>query len=264
MKIKEVTQYLEERFPLRLQEDFDNCGVQCGDVEQDITGVLVCFEMTEKVIEEALSMNANLVISHHPLMLKRGICKIEPKDRVGRVICKALEHRMVLYSMHTNLDSAAGGGNDLFAEKLGLCETRVLVPTHHGDLADKNGLGRIGSLPTEMSMPQFLKYVKEKMDLQVVRYRGNNDKPIRTVAVCGGGGSSFIEDALAAGADAYVSGDIKYHDFFRADEKMLIADIGHYEGEFFIKEIIYKVIKEKFSTFAASISKMDILEVMYL
>lgn len=84
------------------------------------------------------------------------------------------------------------------------------------------------------------------------------------VAVCGGGGSSFIEDALAAGADAYVSGDIKYHDFFRADEKMLIADIGHYEGEFFIKEIIYKVIKEKFSTFAASISKMDILEVMYL
>lgn len=264
MKIKEVTQYLEERFPLRLQEDFDNCGVQCGDVEQEITGVLVCFEMTEKVIEEALSMNANLVISHHPLMLKRGICKIEPKDRVGRVILKALENRMVLYSMHTNLDSAEGGGNDLFAEKLGLCDTRVLVPTHYDDLAEKNGLGRIGTLPTEMSMQQFLQYVKEKMNLQVVRYRGNSDKIIRTVAVCGGGGSSFIEDALAAGADAYVSGDIKYHDFFRADEKMLIADIGHYEGEFFIKEIIYKVIKEKFSTFAASISKMDILEVMYL
>lgn len=264
MKIKEVTQYMEERFPLRLQEDFDNCGVQCGDVEQEITGVLVCFEMTEKVIEEAISLNANLVISHHPLMLRRGICKIEPKDRVGRVICTALAHRMVLYSMHTNIDSAEGGGNDVFAEKLELQNVRVLVPTHHSDLAEKNGLGRIGQLPVEMPMPEFLRYVKEKMNLQVIRYHGNTEKMVKTVAVCGGGGASFIEDAFAAGADAYVSGDIKYHDFFRADGKMLIADIGHYEGEFFIKEIIYKVIKEKFATFAASISKMDILEVMYL
>ena len=94
MKIIDVTQYLEERFPLCLQEDFDNCGVQCGDVEQEITGALVCFEMSDKVIDEAIEKGANLVISHHPLILRRGICKIEPKDRVGKIICKALEHRM--------------------------------------------------------------------------------------------------------------------------------------------------------------------------
>lgn len=264
MKIKEITTYLEQRFPLCLQEEFDNCGIQCGDDEQEITGVLVCFEMSEKVIDEALSMNANLVISHHPLMLKRGICKIQPKDRVGKVICKALAHNMVLYSMHTNIDSAEGGGNDLFAEKLALTTPKVLVPCKQPELSDKNGLGRIGTLPTPMSALDFLHYVKDRMGLQVLRYYGDEQKTIHTVAVCGGGGASFIEDALAAGADAYVSGDIKYHDFFKSNDNMLIADIGHYEGEFFIKEIIYKAIKEKFSTFAASISKMDNLEIMYL
>lgn len=264
MKIREVTDYLELRFPLCLQEDFDNCGVQCGDVEQEITGVLVCFEMSEKVIEEALAMNANLVISHHPLMLRKGICKIEPKDRVGRVLCKALGNNMVLYSMHTNIDSAEGGGNDVFAEKLGLQEVKVLVPTPVSDLAEKNGLGRIGRLPQPMKRDDFLLYVKEKMNLQVIRYYGSEEQIIETVAVCGGGGASFIEDAMGAGADAYVTGDIKYHDFFRADKKLLIADIGHYEGEFYIKEIIYKAIKEKFTTFAAEISKMDFLEICYL
>jgi dinuclear metal center YbgI/SA1388 family protein len=266
MKIKSVLDYLEQRFPLSLQEDFDNCGVQCGDVEQEITGALVCFEMSEKVIEEALSMNANLVISHHPLILRRGICKIEPKDRVGGIICKALEHKMVLYSMHTNIDSAAGGGNDAFAERLGLTDVRVLVPAagEQTDGSARNGLGRIGRLPQAMSTVEFLKFVKEKMNLSVIRYNGSVDRTIERVAVCGGGGSSFIEDALASGADAYVTGDIKYHDFFRPNGKMLLADIGHYEGEYFIREIIYKEVTEKFPIFAAAISKMDKLEIEYL
>ena len=266
MKIQEVIQYLESRFPLHLQEDFDNCGVQCGDVEREITGVVVCFEMTEKVIEEAIQANANLVISHHPIMLRRGICKIEPKDRVGGIICKALENKMVLYSMHTNIDSAAGGGNDAFAERLGLLDATVLLPAqgeaHDGSAL--NGLGRIGLLPKPMSIKDFLQYVKKKMDLTVIRYNGSVNKTIEKVAVCGGGGASFIEDALAAGADAYVTGDIKYHDFFRPNGKMLLADIGHYEGEFFIREIIYKEIKEKFPIFATAISKMDKLEIEYI
>lgn len=365
MKIKEVTNHLEKRFPLYLQEDFDNCGVQCGDVNQEITGALICFEMSETVIEEAIEKGANLVISHHPLMLKRGICKIEPTDRVGRVICKALEHKMVLYSMHTNIDSADGGGNDAFVEKLGLQNASVLVPhtglyrkvivfipsSHSKQLIEKLseigcgiqgnydhcsyvmqgeghfrpneqaqpfigsaaadetveeervemifpanlqrkvistiyenhpyeepafdiikmenpsrtiGLGRVGMLPNPMKTEDFLHYVKEKMNLQTIRYYGDPEKVIQKVAVCGGGGASFIEAARGAGADAYVTGDIKYHDFFRADKQMLIADIGHYEGEHFIKEIIYKEVKENFTTFAAEISKMDNLEILYI
>ena len=263
MKIVDVTHYLEEKFPLRLQEDFDNCGVQCGDVEQEITGALVCFEMSDKVIEEAIELGANLVISHHPLMLRRGICKIEPKDRVGKIICKALRHDLVLYSMHTNIDSVEGGGNDAFAERLGLENVEVLVANESG-LPGQNGLGRVGTLPAAMPATDFLHYVKERMGLQTLRYYGDMTRPIQRVALCGGGGSSFIETPLAPGAAPYVPGDIKYHDFFRANRQMLIADIGHYEGEYFIKEIIYKALKEKFATFAASISKSDILEIMYL
>ena len=173
---------------------------------------------------------------------------------------------MVLYSMHTNIDSAEGGGNDAFAERLGLTDVRVLVPAagEQTDGSARNGLGRIGQLPQPMPEGEFLHYVKERMGLKTLRYISGGGKTIRTVAVCGGGGSSFIEDALAAGADAYVTGDIKYHDFFRPNGKMLLADIGHYEGEYFIREIIYKEITEKFPIFAAAISKMDKLEIEYL
>ena len=128
MQIKEIITHLERRFPLSLQEDFDNCGVQCGDVCQEATGVMVCFEMSLSIIEEAVSQGANLVISHHPMMLKRGIQKIVPTDRVGEIICKALEHKVVLYAMHTNIDSAEGGGNDAFAQRIGLQHCEVLVP----------------------------------------------------------------------------------------------------------------------------------------
>ena len=364
MVIKQITQFLEQKFPLYLQEDFDNCGVQCGDVRQEITGVMVCFEMSEQVIDEAIAEGCNLVISHHPLILKRGITKILPTDRVGAMICKALAHNMVLYSMHTNIDSGVGGGNDVFAEKLELQNVKVLEPhkglyrklvvfvpkenaealksalfeigcgvqgnydscgyTLHGQgqfrpleganphIGEENrlehveeeriemiyptglqrtvvqtiyehhpyeepafdllplenesrtiGLGRIGELPKEMSVSEFLEFLKDKIGFEHCRYAGDPTKLIRKVALCGGGGSSFIDLAIASGADAYVSGDFKYHDFFKSHSGTLLVDIGHYEGEFFIKNIIHQQIKENFSNFAALISKMEKVEVKY-
>ena len=362
MKISEVLSFLEEKYPLHYQEDFDNCGVQCGDKEQEITGVLVCFEMSEETIDEAIRRNANLVISHHPLILRKGIFKIEPTNRVGRVICKALENKMVLYSMHTNLDSAEGGVNDTFAAKLGLENVKVLSPIdaglckiaffvpadHAGSVCDalfeagcgrignydhcayklsgtgtfrpndaahpfigkagvtesveeeriemvfpehlqkkvietlyqshpyeepafdiyrientnrKVGLGRIGELPEAMPAKIFLLKLKETFGLQMVRYYGNDEGFVRRVAVLGGGGSSFIGQAMAAGADLYITGDIKYHDFHSADRRMLIADIGHFESEHFIKEIIYNELKENFNTFAVSLSEVEKLQI---
>ena len=364
MTIKEVTTYLEQKFPLYLQEDFDNCGVQCGNVNQEIIGVMVCFEMSEQIIDEAIANGCNMVISHHPLILKRGITKILPTDRVGAMICKALAHNMVLYSMHTNIDSGEGGGNDAFAERLGLQNVKVLDPqkglyrklvvfvpsadaeklknalfaigcgvqgnydscayTINGggqfrpldganpylgqegtlekveearieviyptslqravlqtiyenhpyeepafdllpleNVSRTIGLGRIGELPEAMSAVDFLKYLKEKMELSHFRYSGAGDRMIRKVAVCGGGGSGFIDLAIASGADAYVSGDFKYHDFFKSYSGTLLVDIGHYEGEFFIKNIIFHLLKEKFSTFATLMSKVEKLEVNY-
>ena len=364
MTIKDVTQFLEQKFPLYLQEDFDNCGVQCGDVQQEITGAMVCFEMSEQVIDEAIEKGCNLVISHHPLILKRGITKILPSDRVGAMICKALAHNIVLYSMHTNIDSGEGGGNDAFAEKLGLQNVKVLephkglyrklvvfVPADHAEqlknalfeigcgvqgnydhcgytlkgqgqfrplegskpfLGQENqvehveeeriemiypaglqrivvqtlyknhpyeepafdllslenesrtiGLGRIGELPKAMPVDEFLAYLKAHLGFTHCRYAGDATKMIRKVALCGGGGSSFIDLAIASGADAYVSGDFKYHDFFKSHSGTLLVDIGHYEGEFFIKNIIFDLLNEKFATFASFISTLERLEVKF-
>ena len=362
MKIKEVLSFLETKYPLYYQEDFDNCGIQCGDKELEITGALVCFEMTEETIDEAIQLNANLVISHHPLILRKGIQKIEPTHRVGRVICKAIENKMVLYSMHTNLDSAAGGVNDVFAQKLNLQNVQVLcpqsnglqkiaffVPKTHAELVRNRlfevgagklgeyencaysvhgtgcfkpldtahpfvgqtnrmefveeervemvfprglqrkivqalyeihpyempafdiytienesrtvGLGRVGELPEAMDTHDFLQMLKRTFDVTMIRYYGQEHQMIRRVALCGGGGSAFIGAALAAGADAYVCGDIKYHDFHTVDKKMLIADIGHLESEHFIKEIIFNLLKEKFANFATSLCESENLRI---
>ena len=123
------------------------------------------------------------------------------------------------------------------------------------------GLGRIGDLPKEMTVSEFLGYLKDKLGFEHCRYAGDTAKTIRKVAVCGGGGSSFIDLAIASGADAYVSGDFKYHDFFKSHSGTLLVDIGHYEGEYFIKNIIHQQIKENFANFAALISKMEKKEV---
>ena len=259
MKIKEVISHLEQKFPLSYQEDFDNCGIQCGDKEQDITGVLVCFEMSDSTIQEAIDLGANLVISHHPLILRKGITKIEPTNRVGRIICKALENRMVLYSMHTNLDSAPGGINDLFAAKLGLKEVEVLspLPTEEGAV----GLGRVGVLAEAVPAEQFLQNVKETFGVEAIRYYGDLSKKVRRVAVWGGGGSSFISQAVAAKADIYITGDVKYHDFHTADRRMIIADIGHLESEQFAKEIIYNELKENFTNFVVSFAEVEKMKI---
>jgi len=125
------------------------------------------------------------------------------------------------------------------------------------------GLGRIGNLPHEMKVPEFLTYLKEHLGFTHCRYSGDKSKTIRKVAICGGGGSGFIDLAIASRADAYVSGDFKYHDFFKSHSGTLLVDIGHYEGEFFIKDIIFHLLKEKFSTFATLMSNVEKLEVNY-
>jgi len=358
MQIKEVIHFLEQKFPLHWQEDFDNCGVQCGDITRDITGIVVCFDMSEAVIDEAITKGANMVVSHHPIIYKNGLRKIEPNNRVGKIIIKALENKVLLYSMHTNIDSGTAGGNVLFAQKLELqklsvlspkesqfCKLVVFVPSENsvmlkeslfrvgcGNIGnyshcsfsceglgsfkplsgahqhigtpnrierveeerieiifsknkkrqvietlyqnhpyeepafdiialenqDRNvGLGRIGVLPKPILAKDFIHYVKEKLNLDFVKFSGDCNAEIKKVAVCGGGGASFVTDALAAGADAFITGDLKYHDFFIPENKMLLIDIGHFEGEHFIREIIFSLLKENFNTFATHFTEAE-------
>lgn len=260
MTINDIINHLETRFPLGWQEDFDNCGVQCGDRFQECSGALVCFNITEKVVNEALAKGANLIISHHPLIFS-GLKKIEPTNTVGRIICKALEHRLLLYSMHTNIDSGTGGGNDLLAQKLNLQEVEVLSPQEE---EEEVGLGRVGNLPKPLPVADFLAFVKRALGVSHVRFSAKAGQMVQRVAVCGGGGSSLIRQAQRAGADIFVTGDIKYHDFFTTENQMAIADVGHFESEHFIKEIIYSELKENFSTFAISISEGETSGVEFL
>ena len=235
MKIKEVIQHLENLFPLQWQEDFDNSGMQCGDKEQEITGALVCFEFSDKVIEEAIALKANLIVAHHPLIFGNGLKKIEPTDRVGRMVCKAIENHLVLYSMHTNVDSGVGGGNYAFAGKLKLQNAKVLDPKCLDDeFKGRVGLGQVGELPTPMPVADFVQYVKDCLGLKVVKYAGQIDRLVKMVAVCGGAGSS-----------------------------LLILDVGHFEGEHFIKDILYDELKENFCNFAIHFSKLDKLDIIY-
>jgi dinuclear metal center YbgI/SA1388 family protein len=358
MKIKEVIHFLEQKFPLHWQEDFDNCGIQCGDKEREVTGIVVCFDMSEAVIDEAIAKGANMVVSHHPIIYRNGLKKIEPTNRVGKILCKALENKILLYSMHTNIDGGKDGGNVLFAQKLELQKLSVLSPKENQfyklivfvpsensmllkdalfragcgnvgnyshcsftcegigsfkPLADANphigqhnriervdeeriemifpkikkrqvietlyqnhpyeepafdiialenqdrevGLGRIGVLPQPMLAKDFIHYAKEKLNLEAIKFSGNINAEIKKVAVCGGGGASFVTDALAAGADAFLTGDLKYHDFFIPEKKMLLIDIGHFEGEHFIREIIVSLLKENFNTFATHFTEVE-------
>lgn len=264
MIIKEVIDHLEHKFPLEWQEDFDNSGLQCGNINQDITGALVCFEFSDKVIDEAIKLHANFVVAHHPLIFGQGLKKVEPSNRVGRLVCKAIENHLVLYAMHTNMDSGIGGGNVAFAQKLHLQNAKVLEPKYtEGPWAGKVGLGQVGSLPEAMPLKDFLLILKKELGLQHVKYMGDDARMIQTVAVCGGAGQSLIRQAMAAKADVFITGDIRYHDYFTPDNQMALVDIGHYEGEHFIKDIIYAELKENFSTFAVNFSKLDNLEVLY-
>jgi len=359
MQIKEVIRFLEQSFPLHWQEDFDNCGIQCGDKERIITGVVVCFDMSEAVIDEAIAKGANMVVSHHPIIYRNGLKKIEPTDRVGKILCKALENKILLYSMHTNIDSGKNGGNLLFAKKLELQKLSVLSPKENqfyklvvfvpsensillkdalfkagcGNIGNYShcsyscegigsfkplpgasphvgkhnrierveeerielifpkankrrvievlyqnhpyeepafdiiaienqnneiGLGRTGFLPKSVPAKDFIHFVKEKLNIESVRYSGDLSTEINKVAVCGGGGASLIANAVDAGADAFITGDLKYHDFFIPENKMLLIDIGHFEGEHFIREIIVSLLKENFNTFAAHFTEVEI------
>jgi len=132
------------------------------------------------------------------------------------------------------------------------------------NISRKVGLGRIGYLHSPMETEQFLKFAKETLQLNMIKYSGKIDKKIECVAVCGGGGAGYVAQALAAGADIFLTGDLKYHDFFIPENKMIVADIGHFEGEHFIREIIYNELKENFSNFAAFISESEKLEIKYI
>ena len=355
MKIKELISPLEKLAPPFLQESYDNAGLLIGNPEMEVSKVLISLDVTEKVLDEAIVKNCQIIIAHHPLIFK-GLKRITGKNMVERIVAKAIKNDIAIYAIHTNLDNVIGGVNSILCDKLGIRNPQILSPKegllrklvtfcpkkdaskvrqaifdagagHIGNydncsfntegtgsfralegsnpyVGEKGqvhfeeevriesvlpvylenkilqamnaahpyeevaydiyplmntygnvGAGMIGELETEMDEKAFLQRIKDITGSACIRHSDLLGKKIKKVAVCGGSGSFLIQDAIRAGADIFITGDIKYHDFFEADKKLVIADIGHYESEQFSKELIYSVLIKKFPTFAVLISE---------
>ena len=346
MKIKALINYLETIAPPLYQEGYDNAGLIVGDSSQKVTGVLICLDSTEAVLDEAIAKKCNLVIAHHPIVF-RGLKKITGKTYVERIIIKAIQNNIAIYAIHTNLDNVYYHGvNTKIAERLKLLDTKILapknklnklsalVPLDRSDLIRKQlfemgagiqsdnsfqsyaalgvqtineksggkikieitfpdalktnissflveeeihfeilkterydtfvGSGMIGNLKKAMEEMAFLKMLKKEMKVSCIRYTQLLGKPIKKVALCGGSGGFLLKNAIQQNADIFITADYKYHEFFDADQKIIIADIGHYESEQFTIELIHKVLSQKFSNFAAHCTEVNTNPVHYL
>ena len=261
MKIKEIVDALERFAPLPLQDGFDNAGMQIGLTEAEATGALLCLDVTEAVVDEAIETRCNLIVSHHPLIFK-GVKSITGKDYVERCIMKAIANGIVIYSAHTNLDNARGGVNFKMAEKLGLKDVRVLEPKEWK--GGEAGAGVTGMLEQPETETGFLTRLKETFGAGCVKHGRLTGRAIQKVALCGGSGAFLMGKAQEEGADVFVTGEVKYHDYFYYDGALLVAEIGHYESEQYTKEIFYSIIRDMFPGLDIRMTRVNTNPIKYL
>jgi len=363
MKIKDITLFLESIAPPELQESYDNAGLIVGNQENTCTGILTTLDITELVLEEAISKNCNLIVAHHPIIF-RGIKRLNGKNYVERAVIFAIKNDLAIYAIHTNLDNVLDGVNSKIAEKLQLQNCQVLLPKketlqklvtfspvknatdvrdalfkagagaigkydecsfnvkgegtfragegshpyvgkqgelHHEEevrievifpsfiqnqliralkeahpyeevayyiqqlenVRNDIGSGLTGELPEPLSENELLELLKDKFQLSVIKHTAFLNKPVTKIAVCGGAGIFLLSNAIAAGADVFITGDVKYHEFFDADGRLLLADIGHFESEQFTIELLTEFLQKKYRNFAVLKTEINTNPVNY-
>ena len=260
-KVSEILSYITEIAPLHWQENYDNSGLLVGDANALVDKALLTLDVTEKVIDEAIANSFHLIISHHPLIFK-GLKNILTDNTIGRIITKAIKNDISIAAMHTNLDNSYLGVNRVLAENLGLKDLHILRQNSSEDDV-QIGSGMVGVLENEMTEKEFLSLVKEKLNVPSLRHSELLERPIKKVAICGGSGSFLINDAKRCKADVYLTADVKYHDFFDADNEILIVDAGHFETEQFTKQLFADIILKKNPNFAVQISSVKTNSVHY-
>ncbi len=364
MIVKEVTAVLEELAPLAYAEDFDNVGLLVGSYTQEVSGILVTLDTLENVVDEAIVNKCNLIISFHPIIFS-GLKRITGSSYVERVVIKAIQNNVAIYSMHTALDNSSEGVNAKICEVLDILNPKILIPqkntikklttyapiheseqltntlfeagagtignysncsftnqgigsfkadkhakptigtigeTHFEKEAQINitfsagvekevmqalfknhpyeevayevitlenanqdiGMGMVGALKKPMGETAFLKLVQQKMKASGIRHSKLLNKNIEKVAVLGGSGAFAIQAAKAAGADIFITADVKYHQFYEADDKIVIADIGHFETEQFTKNLLVDYLTKKIPNFAIRLSESITNPIKYL
>jgi dinuclear metal center YbgI/SA1388 family protein len=363
MQLKEIIEHLENIAPLALQENYDNCGLLTGNPQMIIHAALITLDCTEAIIDEAITIGANLIVAHHPIVFS-GLKKLNGKNYVERVVIKAIQHNIAIYAIHTNLDNLKNGVNAEIAKRIGLQNCQILAPKngllkklvtfipeanfdrvseaifnagagHIGNYSETGfsitgtgtfkgnyftnptigtkgikenvqekrfetifpahierqviaallqshpyeevafdiyplsnslsnvGSGMVGNLAEPINETDFLKLLKEKLNIACIRHTALLNNKVQKIAICGGSGSFLLQNAIASGADFFVTADFKYHEFFDAENKIVIADVGHYESEQFTKDLLFSLLNEKFPTFALHLSRINTNPVNY-
>ena len=260
MTINDILNCITEIAPLQWQESYDNAGLQVGDLNAEIHKALIALDVTEELVDEAIAKNCDLIISHHPLIF-HGLKHLTPQTYIERIIVKAIKHDIAIISMHTNLDNSYLGVSRILAERLGLKNLKLLQPS--ANAPELCGAGMVGNFESPMQELDFLQLVFEQLGSPCLRHSALTGRKIQKVALCGGSGSPFMADALQSHVDAYLTADIKYHDFFVPEGNILLVDGGHFETEQFTKELICELIRKKFPTFAAVIADTNTNAVHY-
>ncbi|MBC8535637.1 Nif3-like dinuclear metal center hexameric protein [Feifania hominis] len=235
MKVRDLLALYEKEFDFTLAEEWDNVGLLVGDRDAEVSRVLVAIDISEGVIDEAVRLGCELIVSHHPLFFEPPK-KIVADDPAGRRIVRLLQNRISAICLHTNADKAAGGVNDILAQLAGLREYTVSA----------DGFARVGTLREAMPLSDFLENLKDSLGLGAVRFH-DAGRPVCKLAVLGGAGGSYLEELAALGIDTFVTSDIKHHLFVAAADRGLnLVDAGHFETENPICERLAQILTEHF------------------
>lgn len=224
IQVKQVLQCMEQAAPYELAESWDNVGLLVGDSEAPVEGVLCALDITEAVIEEAAERGCNLIVAHHPVIFT-SISRVTADAVTGRILISMIRKGISGICMHTNMDCAPAGVNDLLAASLGLTDVENMEAGEGGNL------GRVGNLPRTMTLEDFAKHVKLSLGAGGVRV-ADGGKPVRRVAVGGGACGKLMDFAVRKGADTFVIGDCSYDLMMKAhDIGLNLLDAGHFPTE---------------------------------
>lgn len=246
MKIRDVAAAIEEFAPLGLQESYDNAGLAVGRPDDEVRKALLAVDVTEEVIEEASAEDCDLIITHHPVIF-HPLKRLNSASYTERCVEQAVRRGIALYAAHTNLDSTPEGMSWRVGHMLGLEGMEVLEPSPAGGGA---GFGVVGALPSAQASGEFMRGVMARFGVRVLRHGDIVCDRVRRVAVCTGAGGSLIDEAHAAGAEIYLTADLRYNDFMRHEGRMILVDMGHFESEYCAIEILFDILSKKLPIFA--------------
>ncbi len=260
MKISQITEVIERFAPLGWQESYDNAGLIVGRPDDEVRKALLAVDVTEEVLDEAEAEGCDIVLTHHPIVF-HALKRFNSADPVQRCVERAIRSRIALYACHTNLDSAPGGMSWRLAAMLGVGNLEVLQPAESGAGV---GFGVAGELPEAVGTVEFMRFMQQRLGLKVIRHSDIATSEVRRVAVCTGAGASLIGDARRAGAEIYITADLKYNDFMTPDKALTVADIGHFESEYCAIELLFDILSKNLCTFAVRKSERSRNPVNYL